>query len=114
MVLMTFFKHQNLASSTIIYSKQSNYEFKNNSRQSSFLSTSSLLAFSQSPQQDYKLWYKKPASSWNEALPIGNGRLAAMVFGILQSNTSNSMKKRFGLDSLIIMWLKVKEQQSLY
>ncbi|NBB28574.1 glycoside hydrolase N-terminal domain-containing protein [Cellulophaga sp. BC115SP] len=46
-----------------------------------FLSTSSLLAFSQSPQQDYKLWYKKPASSWNEALPIGNGRLAAMVFG---------------------------------
>jgi alpha-L-fucosidase 2 len=28
-----------------------------------------------------KLWYDKPASNWNEALPIGNGRLAAMVFG---------------------------------
>ena len=27
------------------------------------------------------LWYKKPAASWNEALPIGNGRLGAMVFG---------------------------------
>ncbi len=27
------------------------------------------------------LWYKQPASNWNEALPIGNGRLAAMVFG---------------------------------
>jgi len=29
----------------------------------------------------YKLWYDKPASQWVEALPIGNGRLAAMVFG---------------------------------
>src|SRR5437899_6185094 len=27
------------------------------------------------------LWYKKPASEWVEALPIGNGRLGAMVFG---------------------------------
>ncbi|OWA37619.1 alpha-L-fucosidase [Saccharibacillus sp. O16] len=27
------------------------------------------------------LWYKQPASKWNEALPIGNGRLGAMVFG---------------------------------
>jgi alpha-L-fucosidase 2 len=32
-------------------------------------------------QNDLKLWYDKPASNWNEALPIGNGRLAAMVFG---------------------------------
>jgi alpha-L-fucosidase 2 len=28
-----------------------------------------------------KLWYDKPASKWVEALPIGNGRLGAMVFG---------------------------------
>ncbi|RKD90638.1 glycoside hydrolase family 95 protein [Mangrovibacterium diazotrophicum] len=28
-----------------------------------------------------KLWYNKPASQWEEALPIGNGRLGAMVFG---------------------------------
>ncbi len=27
------------------------------------------------------LWYLQPAHSWNEALPIGNGRLGAMVFG---------------------------------
>lgn len=27
------------------------------------------------------LWYKKPAVTWNEALPIGNGRLGAMIFG---------------------------------
>lgn len=28
-----------------------------------------------------KLWYKQPADSWVEALPIGNGRLGAMIFG---------------------------------
>lgn len=27
------------------------------------------------------LWYGKPAAEWNEALPVGNGRLGAMVFG---------------------------------
>jgi alpha-L-fucosidase 2 len=27
------------------------------------------------------LWYDKPASEWVEAMPIGNGRLGAMVFG---------------------------------
>ncbi|QDA61686.1 glycoside hydrolase family 95 protein [Hymenobacter jejuensis] len=27
------------------------------------------------------LWYTKPASVWEEALPIGNGRLGAMIFG---------------------------------
>jgi alpha-L-fucosidase 2 len=28
-----------------------------------------------------KLWYEKPATQWVEALPVGNGRLGAMVFG---------------------------------
>lgn len=27
------------------------------------------------------LWYRKPAEAWTEALPVGNGRLGAMVFG---------------------------------
>ena len=27
------------------------------------------------------MWYNKPASVWNEALPIGNGRIAAMIYG---------------------------------
>lgn len=27
------------------------------------------------------LWYDKPAKEWEEALPVGNGRLGAMVFG---------------------------------
>ncbi|KLT67405.1 glycoside hydrolase N-terminal domain-containing protein [Pedobacter sp. BMA] len=33
-------------------------------------------------QKESKLWYKKPASKWTEALPIGNGRLGAMIFGV--------------------------------
>lgn len=28
-----------------------------------------------------RLWYDKPANSWEEALPIGNGRMGAMIFG---------------------------------
>ncbi|THY85614.1 hypothetical protein D6C95_07825, partial [Aureobasidium pullulans] len=31
--------------------------------------------------QSSKLWYDKPAAEWNEALPIGNGRLGAMIHG---------------------------------
>ena len=27
-----------------------------------------------------KLWYRLPAQQWTEALPVGNGRLGAMVF----------------------------------
>ncbi|SCX22117.1 hypothetical protein DSM25558_3071 [Agrobacterium sp. DSM 25558] len=29
----------------------------------------------------HELWYDRPASAWTEALPVGNGRLGAMVFG---------------------------------
>lgn len=32
-------------------------------------------------QESYTLWYRQPAASWDEALPIGNGRLGAMIFG---------------------------------
>ncbi len=28
-----------------------------------------------------RLWYRQPAKRWLEALPVGNGRLGAMVFG---------------------------------
>ena len=28
-----------------------------------------------------KLWYDKPASLWQEALPVGNGTIGGMVFG---------------------------------
>jgi alpha-L-fucosidase 2 len=30
---------------------------------------------------DLTLWYKQPAVEWTDALPLGNGRLGAMVFG---------------------------------
>ena len=30
---------------------------------------------------DPVLWYEQPADQWTEALPVGNGRLGAMVFG---------------------------------
>ncbi|SMP64346.1 alpha-L-fucosidase 2 [Neorhodopirellula lusitana] len=34
------------------------------------------------PEEPLTLWYRKPATKWEtEALPVGNGRLAAMVFG---------------------------------
>lgn len=31
--------------------------------------------------RDLVLWYDRPAREWTEALPVGNGRLGAMVFG---------------------------------
>ncbi|HIB8182205.1 TPA: glycoside hydrolase family 95 protein [Elizabethkingia anophelis] len=38
-------------------------------------------------QETLNLWYTKPSASWNEALPIGNGRLGAMVFGGVNNET---------------------------
>ena len=31
------------------------------------------------------LWYRQPASKWTDALPIGNGRLGAMIFGGIEA-----------------------------
>ncbi|WP_242692039.1 glycoside hydrolase family 95 protein [Aridibaculum aurantiacum] len=39
-----------------------------------------------SQQQELKLWYNKPAVKWTDALPIGNGRLGAMIFGGLEKD----------------------------
>lgn len=44
-------------------------------------------------QDNLKLWYDRPATIWTEALPVGNGRLGAMIFGnveeeLLQLNES--------------------------
>ncbi len=35
----------------------------------------------QQPNTDLILWYQQPAEKWTEALPVGNGRLGAMIFG---------------------------------
>ena len=39
-----------------------------------------------SQEQELKLWYNKPASKWTEALPIGNGRIGAMIFGGIEQD----------------------------
>ncbi len=41
------------------------------------------IAYSQDRVFDpsYTLWYEQPAKEWEEALPVGNGRLGAMIFG---------------------------------
>lgn len=39
------------------------------------------LSFAQQSDKRLKLWYNQPAKQWVEALPIGNGRIAAMIFG---------------------------------
>ncbi|MCR6650258.1 MAG: glycoside hydrolase family 95 protein [Cellvibrionaceae bacterium] len=36
---------------------------------------------------ELKLWYDQPANTWEEALPLGNGRLGAMVFGGVEKET---------------------------
>ena len=38
-------------------------------------------AKSEAKPDNLRLWYTSPASEWVDALPIGNGRLGAMVFG---------------------------------
>ena len=30
---------------------------------------------------DLNLWYNNPAAIWQEALPVGNGSMGAMVYG---------------------------------
>ncbi|MBS1574847.1 MAG: glycoside hydrolase family 95 protein, partial [Bacteroidetes bacterium] len=56
---------------------------------SSILTAGLITAFTQ--PKELTLWYKRPADVWTEALPIGNGRVGAMIFGkvnkeILQLN----------------------------
>lgn len=43
--------------------------------------TLSLLMTMNMAAQDLRLWYSRPAKTWTEALPVGNSRMGAMVFG---------------------------------
>ncbi len=45
-----------------------------------------VIASLQLPAQDLKLWYDKPAVKWTEALPVGNGRIGAMLFGGVEND----------------------------
>ena len=37
------------------------------------------------PEGEWVLWYRQPAEKWEQALPVGNGHLGAMVFGGVRS-----------------------------
>ncbi len=45
------------------------------------LDSATVAGAEQAPEGRLNLWYRQPARTWNEALPIGNGRLGAMTFG---------------------------------
>ena len=55
-----------------------------------FISTLiAILIASSASAGELSLWYKKPANprKWEEAVPLGNGRLGAMIFGALDTDT---------------------------
>jgi alpha-L-fucosidase 2 len=43
------------------------------------------VAAAQNATSDTTMWYRQPATSWNEAVPVGNGSLGAMIFGGIHS-----------------------------
>ncbi|MEZ5402863.1 MAG: glycoside hydrolase family 95 protein [Bryobacteraceae bacterium] len=64
-----------------------------------------LSAAAQQRVTPWRLWYEQPAPDWVEALPLGNGRLGAMVFGgveeeLLQLNDDTLVSSARGADDL--------------
>jgi alpha-L-fucosidase 2 len=45
------------------------------------ISFAEIVGQAEPPAGALTLWYRQPAGVWTEALPVGNGRLGAMVFG---------------------------------
>lgn len=52
------------------------------------------------PSNDLTLWYSEPAAQWVDALPIGNGRLGAMVFGGGEDTSASKELLQFNEDTL--------------
>ncbi|MCX6320664.1 MAG: glycoside hydrolase family 95 protein [Bacteroidia bacterium] len=48
------------------------------------LSFNSLKSPGQNSPSGMKIWFNQPADNWNDALPVGNGRLGAMIFGSVE------------------------------
>jgi alpha-L-fucosidase 2 len=46
-----------------------------------FMLLNIFVVMSANAQADTQLWYRQPARQWEQALPVGNGSLGAMVFG---------------------------------
>ena len=40
-----------------------------------------VMMFTATSAREYRLWYNRPAKTWTQALPIGNGVMGGMVFG---------------------------------
>ncbi len=47
--------------------------------------TGQLTGEASAPAEPLSLWYRQPATAWTSALPIGNGRQGAMMFGGIDS-----------------------------
>ena len=50
-----------------------------------FMAAAAALSRAEPPAGETLLWYRRPAEQWTDALPVGNGRLGAMVFGGVES-----------------------------
>ena len=51
------------------------------------------------------LWYQQPATKWEEALAIGNGRLGAMIFGGVE-------KERLQLNEITVWFGRLEPEQN--
>lgn len=50
-----------------------------------FPAKTALTGEASTPEGEWVLWYRQPAEKWEQALPVGNGWLGAMVFGGVQA-----------------------------
>ncbi len=57
----------------------------NATRREFIAAVSGALALGAEASTDLRLWYRQPAKIWTDALPVGNGRLGAMVFGGIET-----------------------------
>ena len=59
-----------------------------------------LIAFCANAQtdQDRELWYRTPANEWTDAMPVGNGRLGAMVFGPSERRGARGLREQIHLN----------------
>jgi hypothetical protein len=53
------------------------------------------------PVKPLCIWFAQPAEKWTDALPIGNGRMGAMVFG-----GAFDERIQFNEDTRMIIWPK--------
>lgn len=60
-----------------------------------FILCTSLMVSFTAMAQDLKLWYSRPAEQWTDALPIGNSRMGAMVFGGVEQETLQLNEETF-------------------